>query len=264
MNRGILLRTMNYGSWSILLLSGLLSTICSARAATPPCSLMYTTDNFAVKDKPVMVEIVRPNGVNPAVLFIHGSGGLLRRSKDRHILPEEENFGEYDLACRGYVVALVHYFDASDMYNVSDIHAIHENSGLWIATLQRAVSFVMNLPGVDSKKKIGLLGESLGGYLALALGNTDSRIGAISEISSGIPDDFFDHPERLPPVLIQHGKEDTVVSVNEAYRLQRLLENNHVVNKLYVYDGFHHVFPAKGQTVALERSGEFFDEYLRH
>jgi fermentation-respiration switch protein FrsA (DUF1100 family) len=96
------------------------------------------------------------------------------------------------------------------------------------------------------------------------LGNTDSRIEAISEISSGILDDFFDHPERLPPVLIQHGKENTVVSVNEAYRLQRLLENNHVVNKLYIYDGFHYVFPAKGQTVALERSGEFFDEYLRH
>jgi len=54
------------------------------------------------------------------------------------------------------------------------------------------VDWIVTLPNVDHKR-IGLLGESLGGYLAITLGLTDRRIRLVSAFSSGDPREIILH-----------------------------------------------------------------------
>ena len=53
----------------------------AAGATTQKCDLIYYTKRFISKGKSIRAEIVRPSyGTHPAVLFIHGTGGLLTRA----------------------------------------------------------------------------------------------------------------------------------------------------------------------------------------
>jgi dienelactone hydrolase len=66
-------------------------------------------------------------------------------------------------------------------------------------TLWDAVSFVSRQPQVDPQR-IGLLGFSVGGYLALSASAIDSRIRAVVEFFGGMPKEMklLDKLEAVP------------------------------------------------------------------
>ncbi|MGA9901962.1 MAG: prolyl oligopeptidase family serine peptidase, partial [Terriglobales bacterium] len=69
--------------------------------------------------------------------------------------------------------------------------------------------------------------------------------------------------KRLCPVLILHGEKDSTVPVEEAYRLQKLLEKKQIPYEIKIYPTVGHGFDE--QTVwqdAGQRSLQFLQKYL--
>ena len=255
------------GYW--LLLGALLITLFPAvsaagqeRYSCPGRSLEYRLGSFEHNGKVIRVELFQPRieGRFPVIVLIHGSGGLLTRHGKK--MPRDENFGEIQVACAGYIALLVHYFDVSGIQSTLDPQYMEEHAKLWLDTLRQAVDYACSLPKADPAH-IGLWGESLGGYLALSLALHDRRIRAVSEYAGGIRLHDDDDPGNLPPVLILHGKDDRIVPVSEALRLQKVLADHHVPYTINLYQGLNH-YPASTARTEIEQTViQFFNVRLK-
>ena len=160
----------------------------------------------------------------------------------------------------GVHVFLVRYFERTG-HNWVSPGQIQTNFLDWLETVSDAISYAIEQPGVD-QRRIGLLGFSLGAYLALALATSDSRIVAVAECFGGLAEPFAADAAKLPPVLVLHGEQDPVVPVEEARRLQRLLEQNRIPHEITIYPGQAHHFTGLAQLDALRRVVDFFRQYL--
>ena len=186
----------------------------------------------------------------PAVISLHGSGG------GHDTLAETARA----LAAQGFCVYVPHYFDRTGTTE-AQMPAMFLNFPLWMKTLWDVVSLVANQPAVDGER-IGLLGFSLGGYLALSLACIDPRIRAVAEYFGGLPREIRPFMRRLPPVLILHGGADTVVPVAEAYSLQKALEERKVSYEIHIYPGEGHHFTPEARANADPRMHAFLQKYL--
>lgn len=160
----------------------------------------------------------------------------------------------------GVHVFLVRYFERTGHMWVSP-GQIQANFLDWLHTVSDAISYATEQAGVDPRR-VGLLGFSLGAYLALALATRDPRIIAVAEFFGGLADPFTADAAKLPPVLVLHGEQDPVVPVEEARSLQRLLEQNRIPHEIKIYPGQGHHFTGLAQIDALGRVVEFFRQHL--
>jgi dienelactone hydrolase len=186
----------------------------------------------------------------PAIIALHGAGGNVSG---------KEYYADM-LAGEGFAVYLLHYFDRSGLPSV-DKPAIVRKFPLWMKTLWDATSFVEMQPQVD-RQRIGLLGFSLGAYLSLANSAIDSRIKTVVEFFGGMPKEMNLFMRRLCPVLILHGEADATVPVEEAYKLQKLLEKKRTPYEMKIYAGAGHGFEAEIWRDAGPRSLQFLKKYL--
>ena len=131
----------------------------------------------------------------------------------------------------------------------------------WMKTLWDAVSFVAQQPTVDPSR-IGLLGFSLGGYLAVSAASIDNRIRAVVEFFGGLPKEMKLFMRRLCPILILHGDQDPTVPVSEAYHLQQVLEKRNIPYELKIYPGAGHGFTGETWRDAGVRSLSFLNKHL--
>jgi carboxymethylenebutenolidase len=132
----------------------------------------------------------------------------------------------------------------------------------WLAAVRDAVSYVAERPGIDAQR-IGILGFSLGGYLAMALAAEERRIRAVIELSGGLPPGWEDQVSTgMAPVLLLHGTNDAVVPVAEAYRAERVLKERGVVCELEVFPGERHWITGTAQDRLLKRCAEFLEKNL--
>ncbi len=189
------------------------------------------------------------NGPVPAVLALYGAGGNV------------SGMGRYasTLAAQGFA-DLLHYFDHSGI-DSADKQTIFRNFPLWMKTLWDAISFVETQPQVDGER-IALLGFSLGAYLSLANSAIDHRVKAVVEFFGGMPKEMNLFMRRLCPVLILHGEADPTVPVEEAYRLQKLLEKKGIPYEIKIYPGVGHGFESEIWREAGLRSLQFLQRYL--
>ena len=167
----------------------------------------------------------------PAVIGLHGSGGGHASMADPASL----------LARQGFAVYVLHYFDRTGTAEIDGLQTIFRHFPVWMKTLWDAVSFVARQPQVDPER-IGLLGFSLGAYLALSASAIDSRIQAVVEFFGGMPKEMRFFTRRLCPVLILHGEQDKTVPVEEAYHLQQILEKKQIAYEMQIYPGAGHGF----------------------
>jgi carboxymethylenebutenolidase len=186
----------------------------------------------------------------PAVIALHGSGG------GHDTLAETA----HPLAEQGFCVYVPHYFDRTGTAE-AQMPSMFLNFPLWMKTLWDTVSLVANQPTVDSDR-IGVLGFSLGGYLALSLACINPRIQAVAEYFGGLPREIRPFMRRLPPTLILHGDADTVVPVAEAYSLQNVLEERKVPYEMQIYPGEGHNFTPEIRADADSRMHAFLQKYL--
>jgi len=190
-------------------------------------------------------------GKHPAVLALHGSGGGVEGMNEPAAM----------LATQGFAVFVLHYFDRTGTTNVADKQTIFRNFPAWGKTVWDAISHLEQHLQVDVSR-IGLLGFSLGAYLALSVASVDQRVKAVVEFFGGLPKEIRLFMRRLCPVLILHGEADPTVPVQEAYDLQNLLEKKGIPYEIKIYPGAGHGFRNEDWRDAGMRTQQFLRKYL--
>jgi carboxymethylenebutenolidase len=183
------------------------------------------------------------------VLLLHGSGGL-------HFY----NGGAIHryaraLASQGFVAVVVHYFDATGTFSAEDEDE-RRYYDEWVKTARRAISTVRARPDVDTAR-VGLLGHSLGAYLAIGVAAEDRRVTTVVDMSGGLEPWIAKRATRLPPALILHGTDDDVVPPSAAELLAHFLADHHMPYEMRLYPGEGHGFGSQAEGDALARAAEF-------
>ncbi len=109
----------------------------------------------------------------------------------------------------------------------------------------------------------GLVGVSLGGYLALAVAGRDDRAGAVVVVCGGMPAILIGGLTRMPPVLVLHGDDDRVVPPSEARALAAWLAKRGMPHELVMYPGEGHHLTDAATADALHRTTRFFQRHLQ-
>jgi carboxymethylenebutenolidase len=187
----------------------------------------------------------------PAIIGLHGSGG------DHVSMAEPASL----LAAQGYAVYVLHYFERTGTTEIDGLATIARNFPAWMKTLWDAVSFVATQPSVDPER-IGLLGFSLGAYLALSVAAIDSRVKIVVDYFGGFPKEMKLFMRRFCPVLILHGEQDTTVPVAEAYQLQQMLEKKQIPYEMKIYPGAGHGFSGEIWRDSGLRTLAFLNQHL--
>lgn len=205
---------------------------------------------------PIEIETFTPegDGPHPLIVLLHGSGGMRMGGP---IFRDVAHM----LAQRGYLVLLPHYFDRTGTV-VADPAAHRRHFETWVTAVGEMVADGLARPDV-APGRVGLLGFSLGAYLALAEATFDPRVGAVVAFFGGLPDALAGRADRLPPTLVLHGDADPVVPVAEARKLQALLERHDVAHEVVIYPGQGHSFHGETARDAERRTVGFFDAHLR-
>jgi carboxymethylenebutenolidase len=194
--------------------------------------------SFTSSGKSIGVEefIPKSRGPSPAIVVLHGAGGMdYGNSYVRQLATA--------LAGNGYATFLVHYFDRTGTSYAGD-ETIHKHFETWLKSIGDAVSHVAQRPGVDARK-IAMFGYSLGAYLAIAHAASDPRIKAVVELAGGIDASYARHVERMPPTLIVHGDADRRVPVERAHELEQLLRKTTTPFEIPIYPEEGHLFSPK-------------------
>jgi carboxymethylenebutenolidase len=216
-------------------------------------AVQQSTSTFLSDNLPITVQNFMPEapGPHPAVIALHGSGGI------------REGWAEQPaslLAGRGFAVFVLHYFERTGTYWAND-STIRENFAPWMRTVSDAITFASQQRRVDASR-IGLLGFSLGGYLALSVATRDPRVKAVVEYFGGLPEELTHELKPLPPVLVLHGERDTVVPVTEAHKLQHLFESTGTPYQMKLYPSAGHGFSGFDLLDAGQRTLAFLKQYL--
>ncbi len=211
---------------------------------------------FTSRGKAIGLEVFAPaaEGRHPAIVMLHGSGGMVIGGDAFRGIARE-------LAKRDYVVLMVHYFDRTGT-KFGDPKIIKDNFTSWVETVGDAVKHAATLPAVDPSR-IGLVGFSLGAYLSLSEAVFDPRVKGVVEFFGGLPASLADKAKAMPPTLILHGEADKIVPVKEARDLQRLLQANGVPFEIKIYPDSGHAFLGEDGLDSLNRTLAFLDKHVK-
>ncbi len=218
-------------------------------------------EGFRIGSKFIKVERFDPSssGPHPALVMVHGSSGLA-------VSGFYYRMAARTVANKGFIVFLVHYFDRTGTKSVEKKDVNRKDFLAWKETIREAVLYASRQKGVR-QDGIGLLGGSLGDYLAMSVAmDRDLPVRAVAEWFGGMPKEYFSRVKTLPPTLIVHGDCDKVVPVGEARRLTQKLEELHVVHETRIYKGQRHLFSTdpfgKDARDAQNATVRFFQRHL--
>jgi carboxymethylenebutenolidase len=159
-------------------------------------------------------------------------------------------------------VALIpHYFDRTGTA-MADDRAMARDFEAWMETVADAVTYASGRPNVDPAR-IGLLGFSLGGYLALSLATRDTRIKAVVEFFGGLPDLLAGGAARLPPDPDPARRRRPGRPGDRGAQAPGALEENNVPHEVHIYRGAGHVFLGADGVDSGRRTRAFFDAHLK-
>ena len=209
---------------------------------------------FESGGKAIAVDCFVPEGngeCHPAVIGLHGSGGGYASMAEHARM----------LARLGFAVYIPHYFDRTGTTGLAVKATAVRNFPAWGKTLWDAITFAEMQDAVDGGR-IGLLGFSLGAYLAMSVAVVDPRVRAVVEFFGGLPKEMKFFMRRLCPVLILHGEEDATVPVEEAHHLREVLEKRNVAYEMQIYPGVGHRFSGDTWLDARGRMATFLEKYV--
>ncbi|MFO7670526.1 MAG: dienelactone hydrolase family protein [Bacteroidales bacterium] len=172
-------------------------------------------------------------GVHPAVIILYGAGGWG---------PVYAAIAK-DLADSGFVaLALDYYAYKEDNPGQAEDEA---NWSRWQSSVRSAVTFLMEETSV--KGSVGLLGYSLGSFLAVSVASSIPEVNGVVEYFGGgssEKDELESQVAGFPPLLILHGEEDQSVPVSMAYDLRNAVLAQGGEVEMKIYPGAPHGFNA--------------------
>jgi carboxymethylenebutenolidase len=180
-------------------------------------------------------------GKRPAVLVLHGNRGVefSTRAYERYANA---------LAAGGIDAYLVHYFTAEDHQALDPRKSARESRDAyttsrfegWTDRISSVVAAILERP--DSSGRIGLLGFSLGGYIAADTAAHDQRVTAIAVRYGGMPDAMVTQVKHLPPLTELHGEAERAVPLAKGEELVKLARAVGTPAEQVTYPGREHGF----------------------
>jgi carboxymethylenebutenolidase len=190
-------------------------------------------------------------GKFPAVLLLHGSGGLEQSTGDLFCA-----FAR-GLSSEGYVVLIPHYFERT-------AHVVGKPFGdkeipAYLEAVHDAIEFAV-ASGVVDNERIGVLGWSLGSHLAFVRSARDTRIKAMVSISGSLP---LESKSKYPPLLILQGSKDKSAPAQRLKDFQEKLKAEESPIEAHVYRGVGHNLDIPTWDDVARRTAVFFNKYLK-
>ncbi|UFZ03040.1 dienelactone hydrolase family protein [Bradyrhizobium ontarionense] len=179
-------------------------------------------------------------GKRPGVLILHGARGveLRRRAYERYADA---------LASAGTDAYLVRYYSPADDRALATITTREqrvayqtERFDRWFERVSSAATAILAQP--ESSGRVGLLGFSLGGYVAAGTAARDNRFAALAVLYGGMPDNAASRVRRLPPLLELHGDADQNVPLARGEALVKLARAVGAPADQVIYPGRAHGF----------------------
>jgi dienelactone hydrolase len=187
--------------------------------------------------------------------MLHGSAGAFSLKSTGE--PPVDNFGEKVLAKSCFAVVLPHYLEAIGHRNLTSREEMAAHFPELLTATGILLSRAENLPWVKGRA-VFLFGESLGGYLGVALAFERSDVSAVSEFGGGLPTGYSLMRRRRPSVLISHGGADTLVPLSEAESLRGYCVANGIPVEMSIYQGESHYLSPSVRMQVLSQTVEFF------
>lgn len=212
---------------------------------------MRTTFEFLGQQVTIHQFLPAKPGRHPIVMALHGSGGI---SNEGHL-----DFAQL-LANQGFCVFVPHFFEPSGIRWADDTTIWREFPN-WMRIISSAIDFSQQQRAADPER-VGVVGFSLGGYLALSLAVEQKRIKAVAEFFGGMPDHFAERLDGMAPVLILHGEQDRTVPVSEAHKIAKLLESKNLPYEMKLYVNAGHGFGPLDMMDAGRRTYFFLKKHL--
>lgn len=208
---------------------------------------------FDSGDEPVNAILCFPAGPQadlPAVVFLYGAGAF--EPPPPEIIPDIEAAMPYNihkhLAENGFAALSILYFSRTPsppeafppntFIGVSD-QAMIDATPIWIETIEDGFSYMQSRPEVDPDR-IGLVGYSLGGSLALGLDQNLVNHAALISLSGFIAGGYENLIAGDSPTLILQAGEDEWIPMSEALAIKDALETHGTENELVVIEGADH------------------------
>jgi dienelactone hydrolase len=228
--------------------------------------VLIETDSFTAGGQSVAIEVFNPSapGRHPGCLILHGTFGLLPAYRDDIVSFAEE------LAAAGVVAMLPHYFDRTNTTaGPGAAMAVADHLPEWRAACADALSFLHRSPGV-SGGRLGAIGFSLGGHLALSLAMNPPAGAAFKAVvdvfGPTVLPPLVGNRSALPPVQIHHGTADQIVGIADS---ERLVSELRAVGKIeglgyeyFTYPGAGHGFKGADLTSCRSRAVHFLTSGL--
>jgi carboxymethylenebutenolidase len=204
-------------------------------------------------------------GKRPAVIVLHGSRGIELR------LRAYERYADA-LSAKGIDVYFLRYMTPADTAALTPKSSTHESRDAydttrfddWANTVSATVTAILGRS--DSSGRIGLLGFSLGGYVAADTAARDTRIAALAVLYGGIPDAMAAKVKHLPPLIALHGEADRNVPVAKGRQLVELGKSVGAEAEFVPYPGKAHGFDFSDTdpmtSDAIDRVTRFFQPRL--
>jgi carboxymethylenebutenolidase len=180
-------------------------------------------------------------GKRPSVLLLHGTRGfdVKLRAYERYANA---------LSAGGTDAYLLRYFTTADTRlfdsrtNTRESREAYEAGRFdrWAKRVSAVVTAILARP--DSSGRIGLLGFSLGGFIAADAAARDPRIAALAVLYGGIPLAMVSEVKHLPPLLALHGDADQNVPHAEGEKLVKLAKAVGAEAEFVTYPGGRHGF----------------------
>jgi carboxymethylenebutenolidase len=199
----------------------------------------------------------------PAVISLHGARGI-------EIKPRAYERYADALAAHGIDTSFLRYLTSADMAALTatthEVREAYETTRFdgWADTVAATVTAVLDRP--DSSGRIGLLGFSLGSYIAAEAAARDSRVAALAVLYGGMPKAMTTKLNHLPPLIGLHGEADKNVPIEEGRQLVALGKSVGAETEFVPYPGRAHGFDFSESDPmaqdAIDRVTRFFQARL--
>jgi dienelactone hydrolase len=190
-------------------------------------------------------------GTYPAVIILYGSSGW----RPQYISLAKE------IADSGFVVLVLDYYaETGKDTGQTDILLKWPQ---WQAMIRSAVAFLQE-DSSSFKRPVGLIGYSLGAFLAVSTASSIPEVRAVVDYFGGgssEKDTLEAEVRNFPPLLILHGEEDDIVPVSRAYSLRNAVIAQGGEVEIKIYPNEQHAFNANWSPFYSESAA--FDSFQR-